>query len=252
MNSRIRQMSVLFAYHIVLHVHGRRKLFKEDEDYEYFLYCLQRASQKYNVQIVAHALMGNHVHLIAQGALLQIPLVFQSMGGSFAKWHNQKYGMRGALYDRRYWSKPIQNRKQYISALAYVFNNPVEAKLVSDPADYEWSSFGDLTCQKSELIDYSVLEMICDVELLAKITRSRYAKEPDPEITFFERPQFTDDEVKAIIRGEIGKFDKRFISSHGDKCLQRILEKLLEHGISLAQMSRNTGLSTYKIKKLLI
>lgn len=252
MGSRVRQFSLYFAYHITVHVHGNKRLFQDREDYRFYLACLKRACERYRVKVVAHALMGTHVHLILQGDLSQIPLVFQSMGGSFARWYNKKYGLRGAVYASRYFSKPINTRSQYISTLAYVFNNPVAANIVKDPADYEWSSFRDLLAQQSELIDYSIVEMVCDVEMLCKLTRQSAIRKLDRKLEDAPPRVFSDGEVKAIIRGQVEEYGKQVLTSRSHDCLKEICSRLLGLGISRAQAARNTGLSEYKIKKLLI
>jgi putative transposase len=45
-------------------------------------------------------------------------------------------------YQGRYFSEPIENDSYVLEASKYIHLNPVKAKMVNRPEDYEWSSYG--------------------------------------------------------------------------------------------------------------
>lgn len=250
MNSRIRELSSLFSYHVTLRVHGSGMLFRDTEDFNKFLRSLQKAANSYNMKIVAYALMGNHIHLILQGNLKLMSRVFQSMGASFAKWYNKKYGKKGAVYDQRFHSVPINSKEQFIETLTYVYNNPVTANIVKDAADYEWSSFRSIANGEASITDVDAVSEVCDLEFLCRLTRKKAAHDWEWTDSAYEgRPK--DAEVKDFIVREVGKHQKGFLKSKGNDFLRLIFEKLLDLGATLSQMERATGISRYRIQKIL-
>ena len=54
---------------------------------------------------------------------------------------NARHGRRGALFEARYFERTIRGERHLASAVAYVEHNAVAAGLVSDPADWPWSTY---------------------------------------------------------------------------------------------------------------
>lgn len=61
----------------------------------------------------------------------------------FSRWYNRKHDRHGTLWEERFKSNLIEGAGSALAAIAaYIDLNPVRAEIVSDPADYEWSSYG--------------------------------------------------------------------------------------------------------------
>ena len=56
--------------------------------------------------------------------------------------HNNKFKRRGALWQDGFKSVVLEDAKALSTCLKYVELNPVRAKMVSNPMDYQWSSWG--------------------------------------------------------------------------------------------------------------
>jgi hypothetical protein len=84
--------------------------------------------------------MPNHIHLLARIGKTPIGTFMQPLLLSYAKWWNLKYHQVGHLFQGRY--KPIFcDRDEYLRVLIrYIHLNPVRAKLVLKPEEWQWSS----------------------------------------------------------------------------------------------------------------
>ncbi len=136
-----RIVSSTGIYHIILRSTNQHIIFEEDSDYRKFLYILSDCKEKYETDIYAYCLMDNHIHLLMRFPENTLPIFFQSLGARFVHWYNDKYLRSGNLYQDRFHSVVIDNRKSFLSVLAYIHNNPVKANICRVPSEYRWSSF---------------------------------------------------------------------------------------------------------------
>ncbi|HHJ18809.1 MAG TPA: hypothetical protein ENJ84_03100, partial [Gammaproteobacteria bacterium] len=51
-------------YHVMNRGRGRQRIFDTDDDYQAFLETVVEAHHRFNLQIHAYCLMGNHYHLL--------------------------------------------------------------------------------------------------------------------------------------------------------------------------------------------
>jgi putative transposase len=61
----------------------------------------------------------------------------------FTKWFNRTHKRSGTLWEDRYKSVIVEDGIAARTMAAYIDLNPVRAGMVSDPADYRWSSYGE-------------------------------------------------------------------------------------------------------------
>ena len=86
--------------------------------------------------------MTNHVHLLMTPSSSQaISHTMQSLGRHYVRYFNYSYQRTGTLYEGRFRSSIVQNRGYLLACQRYIELNPVRAGMVSDPADYIWSSY---------------------------------------------------------------------------------------------------------------
>jgi putative transposase len=67
----------------------------------------------------------------------------QSVKQGFSIWYNHKNERKGTLWEERFKSVIAMGPEAVASIAAYIDLNPVRAGLVEDPADYEWSGYGE-------------------------------------------------------------------------------------------------------------
>jgi REP element-mobilizing transposase RayT len=61
----------------------------------------------------------------------------------FTSWFNRTHQRRGTLWEQRYKSVIVESGDAARTMAAYIDLNPVRAGMVSDPAEYRWSSYGE-------------------------------------------------------------------------------------------------------------
>ena len=72
----------------------------------------------------------------------------------FSQWHNRRQGRRGTLWEERIKSVLIGADGPALSTIAaYIDLNPLRAGLVSNPASYRWSGYGEAMSGLSRALD---------------------------------------------------------------------------------------------------
>ena len=61
----------------------------------------------------------------------------------FTRWFNRKHERSGTLWEERFKSVIVESGAAARTIAAYIDLNPVRAGIVTDPADYRWSSYGE-------------------------------------------------------------------------------------------------------------
>jgi putative transposase len=61
----------------------------------------------------------------------------------FTRWHNTRTKRRGNLWEETFKSVVVEDGLASKTMAAYIDLNPVRAGMVSDPAEYRWSSYGE-------------------------------------------------------------------------------------------------------------
>jgi len=61
----------------------------------------------------------------------------------FTRWFNRTHQRSGTLWEGRYKSVIVESGIAARTMAAYIDLNPVRAGMVTDPADYRWSSYGE-------------------------------------------------------------------------------------------------------------
>lgn len=139
-----------YVYHIYTHANGKDLIFREEENYKYFLEKLI----KYIVPIAeinAYCLMPNHFHLLLRFKNLDDILnedghkylmkQFSNLLNGYAKAYNKRYNRKGSLFLDYLKRKRVNDEKYLIKLLHYIHNNPVNHGFVEDISKWKYSSY---------------------------------------------------------------------------------------------------------------
>ena len=156
---KIEPLKVGKYYHIFNRGIDSCNLFKDAENYEYFL----RLYDQYISPIAetfAWVLMPNHFHILVRikdeneistgfenlsGLKLTPPHQhFSNLFNAYSKAINKRFLRHGALFERPFKRKLIDNVEYLKQVLLYIHNNPVHHGFTEHAMDYPWSSY--LTC----------------------------------------------------------------------------------------------------------
>jgi putative transposase len=128
--------------HIMNRGNNKQPLFTSQEEKLYFLYLLHKMKAENGIQIYHYCLMDNHIHLIVRlergGALSRfLKQVFLAYYCLF----RNKHEYVGHLVQGRFKGIIIDTEGYLIQCGKYIELNPVRAKIVTHPGDFQFSSY---------------------------------------------------------------------------------------------------------------
>jgi len=128
-------------YHILSRGNKAEFIFQDDAGKEYFLQVLEKAAQRFGIEVYCYCIMGNHYHLligVPLGMLSRVLHVIQSSFGSYLR-REQKW--IGHVFAGRYKSLCVEKQGYLLELSRYIHLNPVRAGIVKKPEEYSWSSY---------------------------------------------------------------------------------------------------------------
>lgn len=128
-------------YHVFNRGNDRRDLFREGDDFDFFREALHQAKDKFPIEIFHYCLMNNHFHLLVR--LLKgedLPQFMHALQLHYARFFKKKYKSVGHVFQERFRSPRIPEESYYLQCGRYIERNPLKAGLVSEAAQYPYSS----------------------------------------------------------------------------------------------------------------
>lgn len=133
-----------FQREAVNHVYQRTlsgfNIFYDLEDYlvYYTIFCVMAV--KYGIVVYGLCLMIDHIHSLFAARSVKILSQFIShVTLLYVKEYNTAHGRSGPLFEGRFGSAPKRGLKLLRTAIAYLYNNPVEKLLCRKAQDYRWN-----------------------------------------------------------------------------------------------------------------
>lgn len=127
------------AYHVYCRAGRGERPFAEDAAAALFVETLERVKAEHGLTILAWCLMPNHYHLVVRSGELPLWRSMRLVQGRFSKALNRRDRVLGPLWQGRYKSRLIEDRRYLMQAIAYVHLNPVASGITDDPARHQWS-----------------------------------------------------------------------------------------------------------------
>jgi REP element-mobilizing transposase RayT len=158
-------------YHILNRANGNDVLFKEEENYFFFLEKYKKHVHPV-VETLAYALMGNHFHLVVRVRDVveiektlpgfqtleeleqtnKISRQFSHCFNSYAQAFNKKYNRTGSLFQKNFKRHLLDNNSYLLNAIAYVNTNPVHHGFYSRIQDWSFTSYQAIISSKPTLL----------------------------------------------------------------------------------------------------
>ena len=167
-------------YHLLNRIAGRAdELPFGDVEKEKFIQIMKRLTAFYTLDLLAWQVMGNHFHIIVFAPehafaseevarryriyhnnkkmldpntpechklaqkLRDISCFMHDLLQQFSSWYNKTHERRGPLWSGRFKNPIMQAEEPLLTLIRYVELNAVRAKIVTDPADYRFGSWGE-------------------------------------------------------------------------------------------------------------
>jgi putative transposase len=170
------------VYHIFNHAVGADNIFREDENYLFFL---RKFSTRINgfADVYAYCLMPNHFHFVVrikhekhledlwQNKVAKknlsrlefydamITAEFANLFNAYVQAFNRKYSRRGSLLKKSFQRKRIDSTEYLVKVICYVHNNPVNHGFTNREA-WRYSSYNAFLSEKNtHVLRDEVLDM---------------------------------------------------------------------------------------------
>lgn len=115
-------------------------IFYETEDYLVYYTIFSIVARKLGVDVYGLCLMIDHIHsLVSAHSNAEYSRFVGTVTSVFTKEYNKAHGRSGPLFSKAFGSAPKLGLKLLRTAIAYLFNNPVERFLCKCAQDYRWN-----------------------------------------------------------------------------------------------------------------
>jgi putative transposase len=127
-------------YHLTSRGDRREPIYRDDDDRRCHLAVLAEACARFNADVLAYCLMGNHYHLVLQAHDGRLSALMRHLDSVYTQSFNRRHGLVGHLFQGRFKSVLVDRESYLVALCRYVERNPVAAGLVGSPALWPWSS----------------------------------------------------------------------------------------------------------------
>ncbi len=158
---RIARFTYKGAYHHIISkgLNGN-DIFLDDGDRVYFTHLLEEKAGLYGISVFSYTIMRNHYHLVMCNNTGRMSDMMRVLNGGFAMFFRRKYGGKGYVYQDRFHSTLIEDKKYAWSVIQYALINPTTAGICKDPFDYRWSSINCYFDEGESFVDTSLVESL--------------------------------------------------------------------------------------------
>ena len=128
-------------YHILSRGNEQKDIFYDDQDRLLFLATIGEMSERFEIDVFAYVLMGNHYHILLKTNRANLSKSMQWLGVTYTRRFNLRHFRSGHLFQGRFKSIIVQNDAYLMRLSCYIHRNPLRAGIVERLADYRWSSY---------------------------------------------------------------------------------------------------------------
>ncbi len=146
-------------YHIYNRGYNKSIILKNRYCFEKFYSYLLRYSKEFegSLEILSYCLLPNHFHLIVRnldGTGTQVSKFMKKLQWAYSVWLRVKYPLEDKgtgtwlklpVFEWRFKAKLIKTDEYLAQCIHYVNYNPLKHKIVTDIAQYPWTSYHHLT-----------------------------------------------------------------------------------------------------------
>ena len=127
-------------HHVMNRGIARRPVFETDEDRRFFLSLLAKEARAGRIEIHAYSLLLTHFHVLVRSVRGELSEALRRVQYRYSRRFNRTRHRDGPLFRGRFLSRHVDSLRYRRQVVTYIHDNPVDAGLVSNPADDEWSS----------------------------------------------------------------------------------------------------------------
>jgi putative transposase len=139
--ARKHQLQQSLVYHAFSRSNGRKVIFQESKDFDYFKTLLSEYNLRFDAKIYHWAIMLSHYHLVLEFEYPEVISKFMAgLHRAYSHYYHKQYNAVGFLWQGRFKLQPIQKELYLKNCGRYVERNPVRAGMVKEASEYAYSS----------------------------------------------------------------------------------------------------------------
>lgn len=128
-------------YHVTSRGDRREAIFVDDEDRRALLAVVEQAMDRFDADILAYCLMGNHYHFVLHTRQANLSRLMRHLNGVYTQDFNRRHRKVGHLFQGRFKAVLVDRDAYLLAVCRYVELNPVRAGMVDAPGAWPWSSY---------------------------------------------------------------------------------------------------------------
>jgi len=129
-------------YHIIARGNNKNVIFKEKEDFIFYLNLINKYKKEHPFDLYHYCLMPNHIHFLIQtNKATDFSVFMKRLSLSYYHYFKKKYGWVGYFWQNRFKSKPVGKDEYFIQCGKYIELNPTRANIVKDTKEHSHSSY---------------------------------------------------------------------------------------------------------------
>lgn len=129
------------TYHVTSRGDRREDIFVDDHDRAGLLNLVAHSLGRFDAQLLAYCLMGNHYHFVLHTRRANLSALMRQVNGVYTQSFNRRHGKVGHLFQGRFKAILVDRESYLLEVCRYVELNPVRAGMVVAPGDWPWSSY---------------------------------------------------------------------------------------------------------------
>lgn len=146
-------------YHVMSRGNRKGAVFTADRERRRFGRILGEVIERCGVKCYGGCLMENHYHLVVMTPRANLSAFTKLLNQLFTQYMNRRHGWTGHVLESRPTALLVDSDYYLLDALAYVARNPVVAGLVTDPAQWRWSTYAS-TIGLASIPDWLTLDWL--------------------------------------------------------------------------------------------
>ena len=231
---------------------NKQLIFEEDDDKKRLLMLLEKYKDICHYQLYSYCLMDNHVHLLIREVEDSISELMKRICSSYVYWYNMKYERIGHLFQERFKSETVSDRRYFLTVLRYIHQNPLKAGLASNVFESKWTSIHEYI-HGPKIIDTDfALNLLSNNRSEALRLFIEYMQQVNDDVCLDEQDKVrvSDREIKEYLskQGVTNANQWQRMKKEDRDDMLANLKRI--NGVSVRQLSRITGISKSVIGRI--
>lgn len=127
-------------YHVTSRGNRSKPIYHDDADRRLWLEVLAQVCERHHFVIHSFCQMTNHYHLLVETVEPNLSRGMRQLNGLYSQLINRRHKLVGHLFQGRYHALLIQKERHLWEVSRYIVLNPLRAKMVASPDEWQWSS----------------------------------------------------------------------------------------------------------------